>query len=284
MSSFAAGAARGVVFGERNIVKIMAKKTKKSRKVVSYLRELSVVVLGVAITLGASTLISARNAKKDLDLYLNAVKMEMEGNMKLLDEQRRYIMMLNGAGDYLRSAPLAELRRDDRYFDEIRQTLENESDLSAERIDYYEKMLELGDELHAAGSGGQGTVNDSNMFPFLWQNVFFGVYPAAYDTNAFDMLKISGSMRLIGDKELLQEIWKSYNTLNRVQNVLNDYMERKMEKIQAGAKRPYLNQTLNILDPEHSELYIFYTYTMTVGIEYNMKEWVGQTRRTLELF
>jgi hypothetical protein len=49
--------------------------------VAKYLRELSVVVIGIAITLSVSNWLSGRSEKKDMTLYLNAVKLEMEENL-----------------------------------------------------------------------------------------------------------------------------------------------------------------------------------------------------------
>ena len=56
-------------------------------KIGKYLREVSVVVLGVAITLAVSIWISNKNEKRDLNLYLNAIKIELEENIKSIDEQ-----------------------------------------------------------------------------------------------------------------------------------------------------------------------------------------------------
>ena len=49
-------------------------------KVGKYFRETSIVVIGVAITLSVSFWISERNEKRNLALYLNAIKIELEKN------------------------------------------------------------------------------------------------------------------------------------------------------------------------------------------------------------
>lgn len=69
------------------------KKTKKNalKGTVKYLREISVVVIGVAITFIASDWISGKNEKKDLQRYLNAVKLELQENLVTIqDEANRY--------------------------------------------------------------------------------------------------------------------------------------------------------------------------------------------------
>ncbi|MDR1199588.1 MAG: hypothetical protein LBK94_11380 [Prevotellaceae bacterium] len=50
-------------------------------KIAKYLRELSVVVIGIAITLSVNSWLTTRNEKKDMALYLNAVKLELETNL-----------------------------------------------------------------------------------------------------------------------------------------------------------------------------------------------------------
>lgn len=51
----------------------------------NYLRELSIVIIGVAVTLYAGNVITGIKEKKDLDLQLKAVYSELEENSKRLD-------------------------------------------------------------------------------------------------------------------------------------------------------------------------------------------------------
>ena len=60
-----------------------------------YLRELSVVVVGIAITFGISNWISNRNSKKDLEEYLNAIRLELNINVEEIDNE---INMLDESG------------------------------------------------------------------------------------------------------------------------------------------------------------------------------------------
>ena len=62
-------------------------------KIGKYLRELSVVVIGVAITLSASYWISSRSEKRDLALYLKAIKMELEENCRILENTNEAIIL-----------------------------------------------------------------------------------------------------------------------------------------------------------------------------------------------
>lgn len=73
-------------------------KNKKSiQNVRKYLRELSVVVIGIAITLGINSWIGHRASKKEHRQYLNAIKLELKTNIEiiepetdLLDESAKY--------------------------------------------------------------------------------------------------------------------------------------------------------------------------------------------------
>jgi len=52
----------------------------------------------------------------------------------------------------------------------------------------------------------------------------------AFQTSAFEMFKVSGSMRLIKDKELLRNIWRSYLDLEMVKDLIDTYYQLKMDE------------------------------------------------------
>jgi len=62
----------------------------KNLKVGDYLRELSIVIIGVAITLYAGNIIGDRKEQKDLNLQLTAVYAELEENLVNVDSIKRY--------------------------------------------------------------------------------------------------------------------------------------------------------------------------------------------------
>ena len=73
-------------------------------KIGKYIREISVVVIGVAITLSASYWITNRNEKKNMALYLSAIKLELKENMKILEETNQILIQPSvNYSDYLRS-------------------------------------------------------------------------------------------------------------------------------------------------------------------------------------
>jgi hypothetical protein len=70
-------------------------------KIIKYLRELSIVVIGVAITLSASYWITSMNEKRDMQLYLNAIKLEMKDNIELVNILIGELEQSVGYADYL---------------------------------------------------------------------------------------------------------------------------------------------------------------------------------------
>ncbi|MDR0506440.1 MAG: hypothetical protein LBH32_06450 [Dysgonamonadaceae bacterium] len=51
-----------------------------AKKIGNYLRDFSIVVAGIAVTLWVQSWLTTRSEKKDMALYMNALKLEMEYN------------------------------------------------------------------------------------------------------------------------------------------------------------------------------------------------------------
>ena len=68
-----------------------------------YLRELSIVVVGVIITFGISFWVYNNNNKNDLKQYLNTIKMELEINVEILDKTAKELQKSVGYADYVQS-------------------------------------------------------------------------------------------------------------------------------------------------------------------------------------
>jgi len=91
----------------------MKTKSKKSiEKFGNFFREVAVVVIGVAITLSASVWISNRNEKRDMSLYLNAIKMELEENIKIINGSIEYLLPDVKYSAYLRTHDKKSLNDD----------------------------------------------------------------------------------------------------------------------------------------------------------------------------
>jgi len=147
------------------------------RKSGKYLREISVVVIGVAITLFASYWIGINNEKRDMALHLRAIKMELEAN----------------AGDI--SGLIESLQPECRYAAYLRS--HDKKSLDKDTLDSY--------------------------FPLCYS----APIRYTFKTNAFEIFKSSGTMRLMNDKELLSEIWNVYDGLNLLKEVIDEHSTLK---------------------------------------------------------
>ena len=73
-------------------------------KIRKFLREIAVVVIGVAITLSTSYWITNKNAKRDMTLSLSMIKLELEENIRIIEEAKNsHIQVAINYSDYLNS-------------------------------------------------------------------------------------------------------------------------------------------------------------------------------------
>ena len=145
-------------------------------KIGKYLREISVVVIGVAITLSASYWISIKSEKRDMALYLNAIKLELEENVETLEQAIADLMPSVKYSNYLLSLDTKSPNRD--------------------------------------------SINS-------YGTAFSSVLMYSFQTNAFEMFKNSGVMRLIDDKELLQSLWDMHEELIGTRRISDWYFQEK---------------------------------------------------------
>ena len=148
--------------------------------IVKYVRDLSIVVAGIAVTLYASDRISGKSENRDLKLYLNAVKFEVEENIKTLDRNIQRLQPSIAYSNYLISND--------------RNSLEKDS------IEKYGPII-------------------------------YSFFSPTFKTNAFEMLKSSGMMRLVNNKELLLLLWDVYYELSEVKETFDLMFPIKWEDI-----------------------------------------------------
>ncbi|MCL2435119.1 MAG: hypothetical protein FWD09_03130 [Lentimicrobiaceae bacterium] len=194
-----------------------------------YLREISAIVIGVAITLSASYLLSIRSEKKDMVLYLNAMKMELEENIKTLEKSTEYFQTSVKYADYLKSNDKNLLHED--------------------TIQKYAKNC-------------------------------YTIYTYTFKTNAFEMFKGSGIMRLVKDKELLLAIWDAYSDLIELKQGFDwhdqikwGYMKEDFSGIDFNDGAP----SLKIVP-----MYTFYSLGMPYGIFNGCKEALQTVQEAIE--
>ena len=158
----------------------MEKSTNSIKDFRKYFREISVVVIGVAITLTASYYLGNRNEKRDIALYLNAIKLELEENNKILYEA------------------IEELQPSLRYTDYLKS---------------HDKKLLNKDSIK------------------IFQYAFYSFAGHSLKTNAFEMFKSSGVMRLLDDKELLLSLWDVYGSFKSVEETFDTLFPIKWEDV-----------------------------------------------------
>ena len=197
-----------------------------------YFREVSVVVIGVAITLSASYLISLRNEKRDMALYMSAIKMEMEDNIKTFDEA----------------------------------------------IEYYQPSIRYTEYLltHDKNSLNKDTINN-------YISVFYSSKSFSFKTNAFEMFKSSGIMRLINDKQLLLSIWDVYADIVLLRESLDwgdklkrDYMIKEVSMAIVN------NGTLELKTKGEAPMYSFYIMNISNSLLKACEEALESSKELLE--
>ena len=163
-------------------------KTKLSMKeIVKYLRDFSIVVAGIAVTLYVNDRITTRSEKNDLKLYFNAIKLELEENRNDLDKSVKDMQISVEYADYLRS---------------------------------HDKK----------------SINKDTLDVFSYPGGFNTITSFVFKTNAFEMFKTSGSMRLVKDKELMLLIWNTYAEMSNTKTMFDLIMEVKLEDIKKELK------------------------------------------------
>ena len=172
-------------------------KTKFSIKpVVKYLRELSIVVLGVAITVSLGVWVNNKNNEKDLKEHLLAVKTELEENAKKFDRYALWLQKSVKYADYLKANEGKNLNKDS--------------------LIYYGHSLSYYYDFESSGEGC-GYKNTRSL-------------TTIFTTNAFDMLKLSGITRQMKNKELLLSVLDTYTKIEEVKVNIDQCFKKKEDE------------------------------------------------------
>jgi len=125
-----------------------------------FLREIAVIVIGVAITLSASYWISNRNAEKDMALYISAIKLELEENIRVLEETNNgQVQASINYSNYLRSHDKKSLSLDSLIFYRNTTAFNNTPiTIKANALDMFK------------ASGNMRLVKDKMLFLSLWES------------------------------------------------------------------------------------------------------------------
>jgi hypothetical protein len=172
--------------------------------IIKWLRELSVVITGIVLTIGIGYFVNKKNAEEELKQYLSAIKVELEENAAHLDWY---------AGIWRKSV---------RYYEYLKAN--DKKSLNKDSLDYYAVT----------------TISDNPNIDGYGLGYMVTYYPAKTMTNAFEAFKISGDMRLIKNKELLTNIWAAYTALEnfnlRLEKVFKVKEEEAIRELQLEAE------------------------------------------------
>ncbi len=200
--------------------------------IVKYLRELSVVVVGIAITFSVNNWISYKNEQKDLKRYLELVKMELEDNLGVVQQQFEFYDQTGKLAKYLFSSGKQE-------------------NLQADSLDKYVEVM-----------------RDLKYM--------------SYKTSAFEMLKSSGTMRLIKDKDFLKSILDSYSQMEYAKMMGDRELEMKNKEGRNAVMENGLDDIFKLWKPEYKRL--FHYFAIYTGCEGNFRTCKQQIEKTLQMF
>ena len=207
----------------------MNDKLKNSMKtIVRYIRDLSIVVAGIAVTLYVSEKVTNRGEKRDLNLYLKAIKMELDENMKIIDEA----------------------------IDNLQPSLKYTEYLLANHIDSLNKDT---------------VINNFDVGRIL------SAYSYSFKTNAFEMFKSSGCMRLADNKDLLLSLWDIYNCFIETKEMIDWDFKTRWEDIKKDVSMIEIGKNDDL---EKAPLYNYHI----IGIPYSMlKTYEEASKKTKEI-
>ena len=199
-----------------------------TNKIGKYLREISVVVIGVAITLSLSYWIGVRNEKRDIALHLHAIKMELEENTKALEyliERSKFAVEYT---NYLWSHDEKSLNKDSL----------------------------------------------KNYIPECYSMPIFEL-----KTNAFEMFKSSGIMRLVTDKKLLRMIWNVYEEFTMLKQACDEHNKIKWSFLEKEI--PLIKMDRGQVKTDIIPMYDFYRIDLPNSLRSEFKVVLKSTKKTL---
>ena len=129
-----------------------------------YLRELSIVVIGVFITFIISFWVYNRNNEKDLNEYLTTVKLELETNAKNVKGYARYLQKSVDYANYLALHNKKSMNKDSLYY----YSRSDENGCGAFNIYLYSAIQTQAFEMFKI-SGAMRQIKDKELLLSLWE-------------------------------------------------------------------------------------------------------------------
>lgn len=160
-----------------------------------------------------------------------------------------------------------------QYLTAVKMELES----NAEMLDYYANWLQK-----STGYAGYIKSQDTKSLNIDTLNYYYqtddygcGIYyphsPQIFKTNAFEMVKTSGIMRQLNDKELMESIWGAYAKLEDTRQFLDMCFQIKKEEMMKEKQLELDGKPVSI------PMQVFYS----VGFAYDMEQ---RCKQTAEIF
>ena len=208
--------------------------------VLKFLRELSVIVTGIIITVGLGFWVNSINNKNDLKLNLDTIVIELEENAKTFDRYAKWMQKSVRYSEYIQSNDKNALNQDSlEYYSGSSGFYESDN------IDY-----------------GCGYLNVNSLVNY-------------FTTNAFEMLKSSGTMRQVKDKKLLLSIWEAYTQIEYTKNLISFGFQEKAAE--------FVRDELSLAEGKQVTvpMQMFYKYETPFAIVMSCRETSQAIRRAL---
>ena len=104
--------------------------------------------------------------------------------------------------------------------------------------------------------------------------MYYTVRSFTFKTNAFEMFKTSGIMRLMNDKELLLSIWDVYNNIDVLQKFLDRAYQEKYDEM----KKEILSEKQGESKIKDAPMHFFYSTTYPIQMLQMSEETLKQSK------
>jgi len=204
-----------------------------------YLRELSIVVTGIVITIGIGFWVNSKNNEKDLQLNLDAIRLELEENMRYIIDRETALMP-----EYKYAAYLKSHKKDKLDFDIIKEFAKN----GYTNVDFI--FFKTGAFEMFKSSGVMRLLHNKKMMHEIWDTYFWLhrqelAFEKLTQIKIDEILKWSEERKKYPDKQIIplydfyvlgfydfyyEGIKSTYNQLFEMLNKTLSELEKEFEK------------------------------------------------------
>lgn len=234
----------------KNITWNKVKTTVKDWQVGDYIRQTSIVVIGVLITFVGSELVTQNSEKKDIQATMSLIRDELKSNREnyksIVSEFREDERLSSYFRQFsiVAAGIIVTFWGNDRITENARQKeVRATMQLITEELEYNKQELRnikhlLDIDIHMSLLLKEHDMDVSKIpTDTLWKygKLFNNMDEFSYRTDALDVLKGSSLMQYIPDKRMLQDVLQTYFELGRKQRDVGDYYATKTDALMSAA-------------------------------------------------